>query len=127
MQYDVLNIITKAVQIDGIIFMVSLDQLDQLKQSKETLKMLFANRYLPKKLSLFVLYNRSSENKEKYEWMSLELFNNQLGVDDIKEKFSLKYFGSCFHDCNLVENTLNSPDQLSTKLQEFANSFNSNA
>jgi len=126
MQYDILSIITRSVNISGIIFMVSLDQLDELKEAQQALKLLLSNEFFTKKLSLFVLYNRSSENKESWEWMSKELFNKQMKLDYIQENFKIKYIESCFHDCSICEISLNEQEQISTKLKEFANSLDEN-
>ena len=107
--------------------MVSVDQMESLTQSKEMLHLLFSNKYLPRKLSLYVLYNRSSENKERYEWMTTKLFNEQLGLDKVKEKFNLQFVESGFHDCNYIESSLSTQEQLSFKMQDFARSVQENS
>ena len=126
MQYEVLNIIAKSVNISGIIFMVSLDQLDELKQAQELLKLVFSNQYFTKRLSLYIIYNRSAENKEKYEWMSKDLFKTQLNLDSIKEQFRVKFIDSDFLDCSNYDANVREKEKFATKFREFSDSLDDN-
>ena len=120
-QYDVINIITKSVNISGIIFMVRINnQLDKLKEAQQALHLLFSNKYLNKGLKLFVIYNRSNDEKESYDWMTQQLFDNQMKLEVLKNTFDVEY-NSAFHDCFQVESLLSPSEQLETKLLRFSN------
>jgi len=121
-QYDVINIITKSVNISGIIFMVKINKLDKLKEAQQALHLLFSSKYLNKGLKLFVIYNRPNEEKESYDWMTQQLFDNLMKLEVLKNTFNVEY-NSAFHDCFQVDSQLSSSEQLETKLLPFSKSL----
>ena len=103
-----------------------MDQLDELKQAQELLKLVFSNQYFTKRLSLYIIYNRSAENKEKYEWMSKDLFKTQLNLDSIKEQFRVKFIDSDFLDCSNYDAKVIEKEKFATKFREFSDSLDDN-
>ena len=122
MQYSIVNIICKSVKISGILYVVNLDHIEnfKMKESEEMLRLLLSNNYLSDNLSLFVIYNRSSEKKEMYEWMTKELMDSQINIDKIERDFQLYYKDSNFHDCGTYIDA-GWPESLPKKLEKFVN------
>jgi hypothetical protein len=105
--------------------MVSLDQLDDLKKSQELLQLLLSNKYLPNDISLVVMYNRSATNKEKYDWMTSDLFDKQMKLEELQKKFRIKLMPSVFIDCGQCDNSYptGDPNKPMVKLNDFASSI----
>jgi hypothetical protein len=98
-QYGIVDIITKCVEISGVIFMVGMDKLDELDKAKEHLKIILGNNFLNDNISLMVLYNKK-DVQDKLDWMEKTLLDSRMGIDKLVKKFKLKYFQSKIIDVN---------------------------
>lgn len=97
-QYEIANIVTKCVNISGIIFVIPLDKIEQIDKSKELLKLMLANNFLRPKISLLVIYNMKNSLAEKFLWMNESLLNSRIDLDRIKETYNISYIYSCITD-----------------------------
>ena len=90
-QYKMTNVVTKFVDISGIIFILSMKDIDKIDEARESLERVLSNNYLNLNLCLFVLYNKKS-TEEKLDWMDKELLDNRLGLKKVVKKFKLKSY-----------------------------------
>ena len=90
-QYKMTNVVTKFVDVAGIIFILSMKDIDKIDEARESLERILSNNYLNLNLCLFVLYNKKS-TEEKLDWMDKELLDNRLGLKKAVKKFKLKSY-----------------------------------
>ena len=102
-QYKIANVITKNIEIHGIIYVFSLDQLDKIEEAKQALERIIGNNYLENNLCLFILYNKKNE-EERLDWIDSDLLDNKLGVPKLKKKYKLKGTVSQIFDISKVRN-----------------------
>lgn len=102
-QYKIVNVITKNIEIHGIIYVFSLDQLDKIEEAKQTLERIVGNNYLENNLSLFIIYNKK-EDEERLDWIDTDLLDNRLGVPKLKKKYKLKGSVSQIFDISKIRN-----------------------
>jgi len=96
-QYEIVDIITKCVAIEIIIFIISLEKIDELNKAKDRLKMIINNKHLSKGISLLVIYNKKSNMADKF-WMDENLLDDRMSLKKIAEKYKLKYVKSIISD-----------------------------
>ena len=114
-QYNILNIVTKNVDIKAIIFVIDLDQASKMEDSKQLLEKMLGNQYLDIGLSLFIVYNLREKSKENLKWLTKDILDSKLRLEKIQEKWALKYIGSCIYDCSV------SNGDIVKKMENFAN------
>lgn len=102
-QYEVVNIITKCISFSGIIFMVPLDNLENLDKSRDLLRLVMGNNYIREGIALLIIYNYRSDIKEKLNWMTEELLDSRMNLTKLKEKFRLDYVQSCMIDVSNLD------------------------
>ena len=100
-QYDVVKLVTKMVDISGIIFIVSLTALDRIDESKDSLERILGNDFLNPGLGLYVIYNKK-DLSDKLDWMDTNLLDNRLGIPKITKKYKLKLVESQVLDISKV-------------------------
>lgn len=93
-QYDVVNIVTKAVNVKGIIFIIKLDNIDNIDDSKDCLERILGNNYINPGLGLFVIFNKTDDIGEKLDWMNKDTLDNRLGLPKLAKKYNLKKYAS---------------------------------
>lgn len=101
--YGILNFICKAVEISGVIFVMSLNEIDDIEKTKEALELVLGNNYLMKNPKLYLIYN--TRNDEYYSWINKRLLDNKLEIDKIKNKYKLKDFYSEIVDVSRIKST----------------------
>jgi hypothetical protein len=114
MQYEIVDIISKCAEIEGIIFMVSLEKVDELDKAKDKLKLILNNKNVKLGVSLLVIFNYRSAISEKF-WFSEKHLDERMNLEKYKEEFGLKYAKSVMCDVNVNVNTN------STLIEEFEN------
>ena len=119
-QYQLIDVITKFVQIVGVIFFFRMENIQTLEKSKNLLKIILNNQYLSG-ISLFVLYNKIAQDNDKYAWITLDLLNKKINLEELKRNYNLKYIGSDFFDCAICFNRFD--DNVLKKLENFAASL----
>ena len=102
-QYNIVNVITKNIEIHGIIYVFSLDQLDKIEEAKQSLERIIGNNFLDNNLSLFMLYNKK-DVEERLDWIDTDLLDNRLGVPKLKKKYNLKGTISQIFDISKIRN-----------------------
>ena len=101
-QYDIVKIVTKFVDISGIIFIVSLTTLDRIDESKDSLERILGNNFLSSGQCLYVIYNKKDLG-DKLDWMDANLLDNRLGIPKMKKKYKLKSVESQIIDINKIK------------------------
>ena len=97
-----------------------MDNIHNLEKSKNLLKLILNNQYLSG-ISLFILYNRRSQDNDKYAWITQDLLNKKINLDDLKKNNSLRFVGSDFFDCAVCYNRFD--ENILKKLENFASSL----
>lgn len=119
-QYEIVNIINKCVNITGVIYMVSLNKIEELDKSKAMLKLILCNKHLKENVSLLVVYNLHNKLRDQLSWMTTELLDNRMKLNKMKEKFNLNFISSCISDVSLNNNNyVSNNDNFSSSLEEF--------
>ena len=119
-QYQLIDVITKFVDIVGVIFFFRMESIQNLEKSKNLLKLILDNQYLSN-ISLFILYNRRGQDTDKYGWITQDLLNKKINLDDLKKNYGLRFVGSEFWDCAVCYNRFD--DNILKKLEGFASSL----
>lgn len=115
-QYELVNIITKSVDICGIIFVVAMDKLDELDKSRELLDIILGNNYINDRLSLLIIYNKKNVG-ERLNWMDESTLDHRMNVHKLKKKYNIVSFHSRIID---VSDSLK-PDDLEKLLVNLHN------
>lgn len=89
---NILNLICKAVEISGVIFIIAIEEIDEIEKTKEALEIVLGNNYLMKNPKLYIIYN--IKNDENYHWISTELLDSRLEINKLKKKYGIKDFHS---------------------------------
>ncbi|MCQ2819937.1 MAG: ADP-ribosylation factor-like protein [archaeon] len=117
-QYDIVNILTKYVNIEGIIFIISLENLEKIEEAKDCLERILGNNFINPGLALFVIYNKKGTG-DRLDWMGSEMNNdildNRLGLEKLKKKYKLKNYVSFTIDISEMKKT-----DLEKPLAEFS-------
>lgn len=90
--YNLLNLICKNVEISGVIFVMSLNDIDNIDKVKGALEMVLGNNYLMPEPKLYVIYNTYED--EYYSWITKDLLDNKLEIEKINKKYKIKDFHS---------------------------------
>ena len=104
-QYGIIDIITKCINIEGIIFMVALDKLQELDKAKQLLKTILSNNFLKENISLMVIYNKKGFG-DRLDWIKEDLLDSRLNLDKLKERYKLACVQSKtldVYDCSKTE------------------------
>lgn len=101
-QYGIVDIIMKSVDIEGIIFIVNLEQLEKIDEASDALEMIIGNNFIKSsKCCLLVLYNKKDLG-DKIDWMEPDLLDNRLGIWKLKKKYELKSVHSEIIDISTI-------------------------
>lgn len=100
-QYDVVKLVTRMVDISGIIFIVSLTTLNHIDKSKDSLERILGNNFLNPGLCLYVIYNKK-DISDRLDWMDTNLLDNRLGIPKMMKKYKLKVVESQILDISKV-------------------------
>lgn len=119
-QYQLIDVITKFVEVVGVLFFFRMDSIHNIEKSKNLLKLILNNQYLSN-ISLFIIYNRRGQDMDKYAWITQDLLNKKINVEELKRNYSLRYVGSDFWDCAVCYNRFD--DNILKKLENFASSL----
>lgn len=123
-QYELINILTKNVDLSGFIYVVNLENIDEIDKNKYYLELLYSNAYIKKGLPLFVIYNLKQYLNETLAWANTDLLDTRLGLKKLKNKYNIKAIFSCIHDCGLSISTGNDNIQiLLNRIENFIDSF----
>ena len=103
-QYSLVNIILKSVRVEGVIFMIPLEKIEQMSEFKSQLIKVLNNKHLDTdNLSLLVIYNIKSEMKEKLGWIDKKVLDNRLNLKSVlDDNFPNVTFDSKIADVNSV-------------------------
>jgi hypothetical protein len=104
MQYEMVDIITKCCDIEGVIFMVSLDDIARLDKAKDRLKIILNNKNIKTGISLLIIFNYRSSVSEKF-WFNEKHLNERMSLEKYKTEYNLKYAKSIMCDVNVNANT----------------------
>lgn len=119
-QYQLLNIIASSVLISGLIYVVSLYDIENLRDAKDQLKLLLGNTYLDEdSIALFVIYNIRQNDKERLSWLTADTLDDGLDLNKMKEKFRLKLVFSLIHDCSSNNKDIFDEQSLIRKMKPF--------
>ena len=88
-QYTLTNMITKAVDIHGIIFIVSLDNIDLLDESRDSLERIIGNNFINSPPSVYIIFNKK-KNLERLDWIDNELLESRLGIPKLKKIYKIE-------------------------------------
>jgi hypothetical protein len=108
------------VEIVGIIFFFRLENIQNIEKSKSLLKLILNNQYLSN-ISLFIIFNRRTQDTDKYGWITKELLNKKINLDELKRTYYLRFVDSEFWDCAICYNSFD--DNVLKKLEGFASSL----
>jgi len=124
MQYDLVNIICKSVEISGIIFVVPGEKIDMFDTYKEQLKLILNNKYLDNgTIYLMILYNLKSDDSEKLKWIETQTFDAKLKPKHIAKMLPEKNIISRIVDVNYSMQNQNS---FREALKDFCEKFEIN-
>lgn len=98
--YTLLNLICKNVEISGVIFVMSLKDLEKIDQVQEALEVVLGNNYLMPEPKLYIIYN--NHNDESYSWLSVELLDSKLEIEKLNKKYKVKDYHSEILDVSEV-------------------------
>lgn len=103
-QYNLVNIVLKSVRVEGIIFLIPLEKMEQISEYKAELLRVLNNKYLDDdNLALLVIYNIKTEMKEKLGWIDKSVLDNKLNLKNlIENNFPNVVFDSKIADVNSV-------------------------
>lgn len=120
-QSHLISIVSNSVNVSGIIYVVDIQDIENLDMAKAQLKLLLANPNLEEyTINLFVIYNIRNNDRERFSWMGLTSLDDGLGLKKIKEKYHLKSVSSTIYDCSINNNDVIEEKQLlSNKMKEF--------
>jgi signal recognition particle receptor subunit beta len=105
-QYEIVNIISKCVNISGLIFMVPLDRMEELDKSRDLLNLFLSNNYLKEDLAILIVYNyRTQQAKENLSWITENLLDSRMGIERLKEQFSIENIKSVIVDVANLDNS----------------------
>ena len=121
-QYQLIDVITKFVDIVGIIFFFKIDNIHNIENSKKLLRLVLNNQYLKTGISLFIIYNKKTQDNDKYIWITQDLLNKKLNIDELKKIYNLNFVGSEFFDCAICYNSFDIENIL-TKMEKFASAL----
>lgn len=112
-QYNLVNIVTKAVNIEGIIFIVSIQNLDNIDQSRDALERILGNNFIDPGIALLVIYNKRGTG-EKFDWMTTEMLDNRLNLPKLAARYNVKQHISFVIDIDKMKK-----EELERPLNEF--------
>lgn len=98
--YSIVNLICKSVKISGIIFIFSLNEIDQINRAKDALEMVLGNNFLLPNQDLYVIYNK--RKKDNLYWVNTDLLDSRLNLQKLKEKYKLKSILSQIYDISTI-------------------------
>ena len=105
--YNVCNMLCKSVLISGIIFIINMQEINKIDQTKDTLELILGNNYLPPNQILYIIYNKPSEVKEDdHSWIDEELLENKLELKKLKEKYKIKAYFTQILDVSSIRSDL---------------------
>jgi hypothetical protein len=105
-QMEIVNIISKCVNISGLIFMVPLDRMEELDKSRDLLTLFLSNNYLSGEMAILIVYNfRTQQSKENLTWISENILDTRMGMEKIKEQFSIENIKSVIVDVSNLDNS----------------------
>jgi hypothetical protein len=119
MQYEMVDIISKCVDVEGIIFMVSLEFIDEVDKAKDKLKIILNNKNIKLGVSLLIIFNYRSAISEKF-WFTEKHLVERMNLDKYKEEYGLKYAKAIMCDVNV---NANSSGTLINELENFNQSM----
>jgi hypothetical protein len=97
-----------------------MDNIHNIEKSKNLLKLILNNQYLSN-ISLFIIYNRRAQDTDKYAWITQDLLNMKINVEELKKNYNLRFVGGDFWDCAVCYNRFD--DNILKKLESFASSL----
>lgn len=100
-QYEILSIVTKCVNISAIIYVVPINKLGELDQSRNQLELILGNNNLKDGVSLMVIYNKDVKEKDKTFWMPVSLLDSRMNLEKLKKRYYLSEVRSCVIDVSL--------------------------
>ena len=122
MQYDVVNIVCKSVDITGLIFIVPADKFDMYDFYQQHLKLILNNKNLNlDSLNVMIIFNLKNELKEKLGWININVLINKLGLKKIFNSNPVNSQKSYILDVN---NVLSGDNDFVDSLKEYLKSFN---
>lgn len=122
MQYDLVNIICKSVEISGLIFVVPGEKLELMDVYGEQLKLILNNKYLDtsNNFKVLILYNMKTEDIEKLKWIDLKTLDEKLKVYNICREYADGNFLSKIVDVN---NAMQDSNNYKEALKEYSEMF----
>lgn len=119
-QSNLLDIVTHSVLIQGIIFVVNINEIENIDFAKMQLKIVLSNTNLPEDIvHLFIVYNLRSSERERYSWMNTSALDDGLGVKKLKNTYHLKSVSSCIYDCSTNNYEVKDEQSLNYKMKDF--------
>lgn len=88
-QYALTNIITKSVEIVGIIFVVSLENINNLDESSECLERIIGNNFINNPPSVYIIFNKP-KYIERLDWIDTELLESRLNIPKLLKLYKIK-------------------------------------
>jgi predicted translin family RNA/ssDNA-binding protein len=120
-QHNLVNILMKSIRIEGIIFLVPIEKIEQYPEFKSELIRVLNNKHLDSdNLVLMVIYNIKSELKDKLNWIDEGVLDNKLNLKKIKEDFPNIKIKSKIADIN---STVTDENDLQELLVEYCDLF----
>ncbi len=121
MQYDLVNIICKSVNVSGIIFIIPLEHIDMMDLYREQLKLIINNKYIDSdNLNVLIIFNIKSDDQNKLGWIDDLTLQNKLKMQETFNKFAKGKIISAIIDVNVI---LQENNKFKEILLEFCNLF----
>jgi hypothetical protein len=94
-QYEIVDIVLKNIEIEGIIFLVPLQNLYDLDKSKILLQKVISNNNLGSNIPLLIVFNENMTNKENLDWISVDNLQENLFPKNIQIETNISKVFSC--------------------------------
>ncbi len=120
-QYDLVNIICKSVEISGLIFIVPGDKLDLMDVYREQLKLILNNKFLDtNNFNVLILYNMKAEDIDKLKWIEQTTLDEKLKA---KQTFSMYANGNLVSKIVDVNNAMTDDNNFKQALRDYCDLF----
>ncbi len=120
-QYEIVDIVLKSVEIRGIIFVVPLENLEELDKSKLLLKQVISNNNLEKDIPILIVFNER-KLKENLDWMDFKNLKEILFPEDLQTDSNKSKVFYCKLDISKLLNESNEASrEYYEELEKFAN------
>lgn len=117
MQYDLVNVICKSVDINGLIFIVPCDRLDSMDVYREQLKLILNNKHLDTdNFKVLILYNKRDDDLDKLKWIEQNTLDEKLKTKLIFNKYAKGKWISKIVDVN---NALKDENKFKEALKDY--------